>query len=75
MRYLPELMPQRTTQPITAAQLGVIVEDAASEIFIFSATDFRFLLVNRGARENLGYGFEELLNLTPWDLKPELSEK
>ena len=68
-------MPQRTTRPITAAQLGVIVEDAASEIFIFSATDFRFLLVNRGARENLGYGFEELLNLTPWDLKPELSEK
>lgn len=75
MRYLPDLMPQRTTQPITAAQLGVIVEDAASEIFIFSATDFRFLLVNRGARENLGYGFEELRNLTPWDLKPELSEK
>ena len=59
---------------MTAKQLGHIVEDAASEIYIFSVTDFNFLLVNRGARENLGYSFEELRHLTPWDLKPELSE-
>jgi len=56
-------------------QLGKIVEDAASEIFVFSAEDFRFLLVNRGARANLGYTFEELRELTPWDLKPELTEE
>lgn len=68
-------MPLRDKHPITASQLGVIVEDAASEIFIFSATDFRFLLVNRGARENLGYDFAELAHLTPWDIKPELSEE
>lgn len=67
-------MPLRETMPMTAKQLGHIVEDAASEIYIFSVTDFNFLLVNRGARENLGYSFEELRNLTPWDLKPELSE-
>lgn len=68
-------MPLRDTLPMTAEQLGQIVEDAASEIYIFSANDFRFLLVNRGARENLGYDFEELRELTPWDLKPKLSEK
>jgi len=68
-------MPQREKQPISAAQLGLIVEDAASEIFIFSATDFRFLLVNRGARENLGYGLAELRELSPWDIKPELTEE
>lgn len=67
-------MPLRDAKPMTARQLGLIVEDAASEIYIFSVTDFNFLLVNRGARENLGYSFEELSNLTPWDLKPELSE-
>ena len=67
-------MPLRETLPMTASQLGLIVEDAASEIYIFSVTDFAFLLVNRGARENLGYTLEELRNLTPWDLKPELSE-
>lgn len=68
-------MPLRDMHPITASQLGVIVEDAASEIFIFSATDFRFLLVNRGARQNLGYDFAELAHLTPWDIKPELNEE
>lgn len=68
-------MPLSDMHPITASQLGIIVEDAASEIFIFSATDFRFMLVNRGARENLGYEFKELARLTPWDIKPELNEK
>ena len=67
-------MPQRDTSLVNTAQLGLIVEDAASEIFLFSATTFKFLLVNRGARENLGYGFEELRDLTPWDIKPELNE-
>jgi PAS domain S-box-containing protein len=67
-------MPLRNSKPISAAQLGLIVEDAASEIYIFSASDFRFLLVNRGARDNLGFGLEELRKLAPWDLKPHLSE-
>ena len=67
-------MPLRNSKPISAAQLGFIVEDAASEIYLFSASDFRFLLVNRGARDNLGFGFDELRKLAPWDLKPHLSE-
>ena len=58
---------------VTSERLGRIVEDAASEVYIFSATDFRFLLVNKGARENLGYKAEELAALTPWDLKPQIS--
>jgi len=32
-----------------------------------------FLQVNRGARENLGYTIEELQNITPIDIKPELT--
>lgn len=58
---------------ITPEQLGRIVEEAASEIFLFSADDFRFLMVNRGARDNLGYSTEDLRCLTPWDIKPEFS--
>lgn len=54
-------------------RLGRIVEEAASEVYIFSADDFRFRLVNKGARENLGYSLEELEGLTPWDLKPHLN--
>lgn len=72
---LAAAMPLRDAKPMTARQLGRIVEDATSEIYIFSAHDYRFLLVNRGARDNLGYGFDELRQLTPWDLKPEINEE
>ncbi|MDP3299750.1 MAG: PAS domain S-box protein [Phenylobacterium sp.] len=56
-------------------RLGRIVEEAASEVYVFSADDFRFRLVNKGARENLGYSLDELAGLTPWDLKPHLSRE
>lgn len=58
---------------VTSERLGRIVEEAASEVYVFSADDFRFRLVNRGARENLGYGAAEIVSLTPWDLKPNIS--
>ncbi len=58
---------------LSMARLGRIVEEAASEVYVFSADDFRFRLVNKGARDNLGYSIEELSLLTPWDLKPRIS--
>ena len=58
---------------VTNDRLGRIVEDAASEVYIFSADDFTFRLVNKGARNNLGYSSSELSALTPWDLKPNIS--
>ena len=60
---------------VTSESLGRIVEEAASEVYIFSADDFRFRLVNKGARENLGYSIEELSMMTPWDLKPKISRE
>ena len=54
-------------------RLGRIVEDSVSEVYIFDAETYKFKLVNRGARENLGYTMEELRQLTPWDLKPEFT--
>lgn len=58
---------------MTSERLGRIVEGAASEVYLFGAEDFRFRLVNKGARDNLGYSIEELAGLTPWDLKPRLT--
>jgi PAS domain S-box-containing protein len=54
-------------------RLGRIIEDAASETFVFDAETLRFVLVNRGARENLGYSMAELETLTPIDIKPKLT--
>lgn len=60
------------SDPARAALLGRIVEESLNEIYVFDAADLRFIEVNRGARENLGYGIEELSGLTPLDLKPDL---
>lgn len=66
---------ERLTTTSVAERLGRIVEDAASETFIFDAETLKFILVNRGARENLGYSIEELRHLTPVDIKPEFSQE
>lgn len=57
---------------LTNDRLGRIVEDAASEVYVFAADDCLFRIVNKGARDNLGYTMEELRALAPWDIKPEI---
>lgn len=61
---------ERLTTASLNERLGRIVEDSVSEVYVFDANSYNFELVNRGARENLGYSMEELRELTPWDLKP-----
>jgi len=55
------------------ARMGRILDDSSNEIYVFDASTLKFTLVNRGARENLGYGSEELAGLTPIDLDPDLA--
>ncbi len=52
-------------------RLAYLLEESLNEIYVFDAETLKFQLVNRGARENLGYSMEELRALTPVDLKPE----
>ncbi|ADD01916.1 response regulator receiver modulated diguanylate cyclase with PAS/PAC sensor [Thermoanaerobacter italicus Ab9] len=50
-----------------------LFEDSLNEIYIFHPQTLKFIAVNRGARENLGYTEEELKEMTPVDLKPEFT--
>lgn len=63
------------SEQMTTKRLGEIVEKAAAEVFIFGSEDFRFLLVNQGARDNLGFSQADLAELHPWDIKPDYSEE
>ncbi len=47
-----------------------IMEHNLNEIYIFDAGTLKFTFVNYGARNNLGYSLEELIELTPVDIKP-----
>lgn len=49
--------------------LAQLFEDLLHELYIFDRESLRFLVVNRTARENLGYSSEEFHQITPLHLK------
>ena len=55
-------------------QLGKVLDESLNEIFLFDVETLKFVQVNRGARENLGYTMEELRQMTPVSLKPKFTE-
>lgn len=56
-------------------RLGRVLDESSNEIYLFDAKTLKFIQVNRGAQENLGYTLEELQSLTPLDLKPDFTHK
>jgi phosphate/phosphite/phosphonate ABC transporter binding protein len=44
-------------------------------VFMFEPDSLRFIYVNRGAINQVQYSLEELLNMTPLDIKPDFSEE
>ncbi len=74
MRLQIEMDERKETQDM-AAGLGQILEESVNEIYIFDADSLRFVNVNQGARDNLGYTMEELSRMTPVDIKPEVSQE
>jgi PAS domain S-box-containing protein len=71
-RLNKEIEERRLAETAQAA-LGRIIEDSVNEVFLFRQTDLKFVLVNRGGRENLGYSMEEFQEMTPLDIKPEFT--
>lgn len=57
------------------SRMGHILEQSYNEIYVFDAATLKFILVNRGARENLGYTHEDLESIGPLDLKPMLNQR
>ena len=56
-----------------AERFGSIIDSSLNEIFIFDAASLRFIGANRGACRNLGYSLEELQQITPVDIKPDIT--
>ena len=54
------------------AEFGRILETSLNEIYVFDVETLRFIFVNQGARENLGYSMEELRRLTPLEVVEEV---
>lgn len=50
-----------------------IIEQSLNEIYIFDAETLKFEYVNYGALKNIGYTLDEMKQLTPVDIKPDIS--
>ncbi len=64
---------QRREVEARAIQLGRIVEEARSEIYVFHRDTLEVLTANRGARENLGYSKEEIRGMAMFQIQPTLT--
>ncbi len=53
---------------------GQILDRSHNEIYIFDKKSLKFVHVNRGACDNIGYSMEELREMTPVDIKPGKSQ-
>ena len=51
-----------------------IFDESLNEIFVFDTQSLLFINANQGAQKNIGYSLEELLLLTPMDIKPDFTE-
>lgn len=59
----------------TAIRQMLVTLDAATDgTFVFDPQTLRFSYVNEGAVQQVGYSREELLHMTPLDIKPEFDE-
>lgn len=51
-----------------------IFDESLNEIYVFDADTFLFINVNKEAQRNIGYTMDELLTMTPVDIKPGLNK-
>jgi len=55
-------------------RMGRIIDQVNHEIFMVEPDNFLIIQANKGARENLQYSENELNQMYPWDLTPEMSK-
>ncbi|MEX0780193.1 MAG: PAS domain S-box protein [Balneolales bacterium] len=67
---ISELVKERTER----MYLSQVLEKSRNEIYITDENTMRFIYVNEGARENLGYSFEDLQEMSPLDVIAENSQ-
>jgi PAS domain S-box-containing protein len=58
-----------------SVRFGRVMDESSNEIYLFDAETLKFIQVNRGAQENLGYTLEELQAMTPMDLETDFTRK
>lgn len=72
---LEELSRKHSQIQQESTRLNHLLESSLNEIYRFDAETLFFIAANLGAKKNLGYSMEELLHMTPVDIKPEFTHE
>lgn len=56
-------------------QFKTTVDRSLDCVFMFNDTDLRFTYVNAGAMDQVGYTYDEMMAMTPYDIKPDYDEE
>ncbi len=62
-------------QEATINSFNQTLDQVIDCVFMFDPKSLRFIYVNQGALDHLGYNREEFLTMTPLDIKPEFTEE
>jgi PAS domain S-box-containing protein len=65
---------ERQQQDKALRQFKTTLDSTRDCVFMFSADDLKFFYVNRGAMDQIGYSEQEMLKMTPYDIKPDFDE-
>lgn len=57
------------------SQVKTTLDQTNDSVFMFNTDSFKFFYVNQAAMNQVGYTEEELLQMTPLDIKPEFTEE
>lgn len=59
----------------TLEQFKCTLDQTQDCVFMFSPVSLRFFYANHGAAEQVGYSLDQLMSMTPLDIKPAFTEK
>ena len=66
---------QRQRLEKKAARFSRVLHRSTNEIYIFDSINLHFIDANQGALNNLGYSIQELEQMTPVQIKPEMTQE
>lgn len=56
-------------------RLLTVIQHSLNEIYVFDSKNLRFRYLNRAATTNLGYHYNEIGELTPYDINPQINNQ
>lgn len=69
-----KMIRQREQASQELEQIKYMLDQTMDCLFMFDDTTLKFFYVNHGAMQQVGYSHEELMKMTPYDIKPDYDE-